>query len=169
HGHRNYTAPTPPRLSDDLLHQWCDATHRRLQPLRSRYRQTSERTLDLLSLAHTGLRQLQEASIQPRALRSICCRGMHRCRRLNAANQLLGLTYTLRTHAARLASERRSRALDEPTQHAHAVEQQRAIGRIVDGGGDNRAVDAQLAPTRHLQAARQLGHSIEQAMHGLGL
>ena len=37
------------------------------------------------------------------------------------------------------------------------------------GRFDHRAVDAQLAPTRHLQLLSQLGHAIQQAVQRLGL
>src|SRR5260370_35313663 len=111
----------------------------------SRCAVSSDRTASAPCLPHAGLRQLEEAPIQSRALGPIGRRGMHGCRRLDAANQAFGFADTLRTDATtRPASQRNCGTFNQPAQHANAVEQQRAIGRIVDSGGDYRAVDAQL-------------------------
>jgi hypothetical protein len=60
--------------------------------------------------------------------------------------------------------EQRLGPLDEARQHAHAVAQQPAVGRVMDGGLDHRRVHPQLARSRHLGLLGQKGDPVEQRL-----
>ena len=53
---------------------------------------------------------------------------------------------------------------EHPTEHPHAIVEQRAVGGVVDVGFDDRAVNAQLAALRHLELAGQIDDMVEQAV-----
>ena len=58
----------------------------------------------------------------------------------------------------RARAEHRLGLVQQPAQHAHAIPDQATIGRIMDGGLDDRAIYPQFPSTGHFAVLGQFHH-----------
>ena len=120
-------------------------------------------------MAQARLGNLQQAAVQRRPLGSHGAAGMHGGGGVDALGQLLGAPGAVAKAWLSRGLEHLAGVVDQAREHAHPIGQQAAVGRVVNGRLDHGGVDPQLAPARHLEAARQLGHAVQQSMQRLGL
>ena len=58
-------------------------------------------------------------------------------------------------------------SLEQARDHAHAIAQQGAVARMMDVGLNDRAIDTQFTPTRHLQLTGEGDDMIKELMQGI--
>src|SRR5262249_21165351 len=106
---------------------------------------------DLPTLAHHLFRRLDQLRIQRLLLRLLL---LHFAAELpmerlsDAAGRAQARAAGL-LNVGKVITNQRFGALDETGEHAHAIDEQTAVGRMVNGGLHTGRIQAQLAPFRH--------------------